>query len=126
MRPERLNRVSPLLTRSLQLLVVILLTGNALRTVTARAAQSMPKSSAGAGYDSQSFIKELKRLETDLQSARKSTENLRSYRESLPEAWAVDANGRHYDVPADLLVSRLVKAERQPEIRDEQLNQARE
>ena len=86
----------------------------------------MPKSSAGPVYDSQSFIKELKRLETDLQSARRSTENLRSYRESLPEAWAVDANGRHYDVPADLLVSRLVKAERQPEIRDEQLNQARE
>jgi len=33
--------------------------------------------------------------------------------------------GRHYDVPTDLLVSRLLKAERQPELRDEQLDQAR-
>jgi hypothetical protein len=92
----------------------------------ARATETAPKSSAGTVYDSQSFIMELGRLEAGLQSARKSPENLRSYRESLPEAWAVDVGGRHYDVPADLLVSRLVIAERQPEIRDEQLNQARD
>jgi hypothetical protein len=126
MRPERFDRISPLLTRSLQLLVVISLTVIALQTRTVHAAQSMPKSSPGSVYDTQSFIKELQRLESDLESARKSTETLRSYRESLPEAWAVDTVGRHYDVPTDLLVSRLLKAERQPEIRDEQLNQARE
>ncbi len=51
---------------------------------------------------------------------------MRSYRESLPKAWAVDAGGRHYDVPTDLLVSRLVKAERQPELRGQQLDQARD
>ena len=89
-------------------------------------AKSAPQSSKGPIYDSQSFIKELARLKVELESARKSTETLRSYRESLPEAWAVDAGGRHYDVPTDLLVSRLVKAERQPELRRQQLGQARD
>jgi hypothetical protein len=50
---------------------------------------------------------------------------LRSYREALPEAWAVDAGGRHYEVPTDLLVSHIVKAERQPEIRGQQVDEAR-
>ena len=62
-------------------------------------AKSAPQSSKGPIYDSQSFIKELARLKVELESARKSTETLRSYRESLPQAWAVDAGGRHYDVP---------------------------
>ena len=38
----------------------------------------------------------------------------------------MDAGGRHYDVPTDLLVSRLDKAERQPELRGQQLDQARD
>ena len=89
-------------------------------------AKSAPQSSKSPIYDSQSFIQELARLKVELESARKSAETLRSYRESLPEAWAVDAGGRHYDVPTDLLVSRLVKAERQPELRRQQLGQARD
>ena len=69
---------------------------------------------------------ELGRLNTGLDSARKSTETLRSYRESLPEKWAVESGGRHYEVPTDLFVSRLLKAERQPELRSQQLDQARD
>ena len=93
---------------------------------SARAAQSSPQSSATPIYDSQSFIKELGRLKTELDGARKSTEALRSYRESLPAAWAVETGGRRYDVPTELLVSRLVKAEKQPEFRGQQIEQARD
>jgi len=77
-------------------------------------------------YDSETFVQELGRLKAGLESARKSSETLRSYRESLPKAWTVDAGGRRYEVPTDLLVSRLVKAERQPELRGQQLEQARD
>jgi len=92
----------------------------------ARAADSALQSSAGPVYDSQSFIKELGRLKKGLESARNSTETLRVYRQSLPGVWVVEAGGRHYDVPTDLLVSRLVKAERQPELRGHQVEQARD
>jgi hypothetical protein len=51
---------------------------------------------------------------------------LRAYRQSLPRNWAVDVGGRRYDVPTDLLISRLLKAERQPELRGQQLDQARD
>ena len=85
-----------------------------------------PQSSTAPAYDSQSFIQELGRLRSELQAPRQSTESLRAFRESLPEAWSVNAGGRRYDVPTDLLVSRLVKAERQPEMRTQQLSQARD
>jgi hypothetical protein len=98
----------------------------AFQAGTVRAAGPAPQASAAPIYTSQSFIKELARLKVELESARKSTETLRSYRESLPEAWAVDAGGRHYDVPTDLLVSRLLKAERQPELRRQQMDQAKD
>jgi len=88
--------------------------------------ESSPQSLTSPIYNSQSFIQELNRLKTGLESARRSTETLRSYRESLPKAWSVEAGGRHYDVPTDLLVSRLVKAEKQPELREQQLDQARD
>ena len=93
---------------------------------TARATESAPQSSAGPTYDSQSFVKELGRLKAGLESARKSTETIHSYRESIPKAWAVEAGGRHYDVPTDLLISRLDKAEKQPELRGQQIDQARD
>ena len=126
MRPERSDSVNSLLARSCRILAALLLTLLAIQAGAARATKSAPQSSAGPVYDSQSFIKELERLEAQLESARKSPEPLHSYRESLPKAWAVEAGGRHYDVPTDLLVSRLVKAERQPELRGQQLDQARD
>jgi hypothetical protein len=126
MRPERFDWVNSLSARILQVLAAILLAVVVIQARAARATESAPQSSKGPIYDSQSFIQELARLKVELESARKSMETLRSYRESLPEAWAVDAGGRHYDVPTDLLVSRLVKAERQPELRRQQLGQARD
>ena len=71
-------------------------------------------------------MQELGRLDTGLKGAGKSPEALRAYRESLPKIWAVDAGGRHFDVPTDPLVSQLIKAEKQPELRAQQLDQARE
>ncbi len=85
-----------------------------------------PQTSATPAYDSKTFIQELARLKAKLEAPRQSTETLRAVRESLPQAWSVDAGGHRYDVPSDLLVSRLVKAERQPELRAQQLSQARE
>ncbi len=126
MNPERFDWANSLSARSLRVLAAILLALIILRAEVARATESAPQSSAVPIYDSQSFIKELVRLKTGLESARQSTEALRSYRESLPKAWAVDAGGRHYDVPTELLVSRLAKAERQPELRGQQLDQARD
>jgi hypothetical protein len=84
------------------------------------------QSASSPTYDSASFAQELGRLKTGLDSAGKSTDALRAYRLSLPKSWTVEAGGRHFDVPTDALVSRLAKAESQPEYRKQQLNQARE
>jgi hypothetical protein len=126
MRPERFGGANSLSVRRLQLLATILLALIVFQAGVARAAESAPQSSASPIYDWQSFIRELDRLNTGLENARKSTEALRTYRESLPRTWAVDAVGRRYDVPTDLLVSRLNKAEKQPELREQQLDQARD
>jgi hypothetical protein len=126
MRPERCDGSNSVLARSLQLFAAILLALLAIQAGTAGAVESAAQSTAFPTYDSQSFSNELARLRTGLESARKSTEALRSYRESLPKTWAVDSGGRHYDVPTDLLVSRLVRAEKQPALRGQQLDQARD
>ena len=126
MRPERSDWVRSLSARNLRVLAAILFTLITIHIGTARAAQSAPQSPAGRVYDSASFVQELGRLKTALESARKSTEALHSYRETLPEAWAVEAGGRHYDTPTDLLVERLVLAEKQPALRGQQIDQARD
>jgi hypothetical protein len=126
MRPERFDPVNSLSTRVLQVLSALLLALILVQAGAARAAESVPQSSAGPIYDSQSFIEELARLKERLEIAGKSAETLRAYRESLPQAWTVEAGGRRYDVPTDPVVSRLAKAERQPELRGQQVNQARE
>ncbi len=77
-----------------------------------------------ANYDSDGFIKELSRLKADLDTARKSTDGLHTYRESLPDAWSVDTGGHHYDVPTDLLASQIEKAEKQPEFRRQEMEHA--
>jgi hypothetical protein len=126
MRPERLDGINPLLARSLQALAGILLVLLVFQAGAARAADSGPQSLASPTYDTETFIQELGRLKEGLESASKSTETLRAYRESLPKAWIVDAGGRLYEVPTDLLGSRLLKAERQQELRSQQLDQARD
>jgi hypothetical protein len=125
MRPERPSLFNCLSVRSVGVLVAILFAFAVFHPAAAQTAQPAPPSTAIPAYDSQTFIQELGRLKAGLESARLSTESLRSYREALPEAWAVDAGGRHYEVPTDLLVSRIVKAERQPEIRGQQVDEAR-
>src|SRR4029077_2907807 len=126
MRPERSGWVNSLSTRNLRVLAAILLALIVIQAGAARATESAPQSPAGPIHDWQSFILELDRLNTGLGIARKSPETLRAYRESLPRTWAVDVGGRRYDVPTDLLISRLVKAERHPELREQQLDQARD
>jgi Domain of unknown function (DUF4129) len=126
MRPERFDSANSLSARALRAFSALLFAFILIQAGVARAAQSAQQSSAGPIYDWQSFIMELDRLNSGLETARKSPESLRAYHESLPKTWAVDAGGRRYDVPSDLLVSRLVKAERQPELRGQQLDQARD
>lgn len=130
MRPERFAWFNSLLAAGLRVFAAMLLALLVVPAGTARAAgvlaEPAPQSSAAPAYDSQSFIQELGRLKTELESPSQSTETLRACRESLPQAWSVNAGGRRYDVPTDLLVSRLVKAERQPELRAQQLSQARD
>ena len=76
-------------------------------------------------YDPESFRKELGRIETELGNAR-STDEIRTCRESLPQAWAVESGARRFKVPTDLLISRLDKAENQPEFRLQQMDQTRQ
>ena len=126
MRPERLARADSLSAKRLRTLAAFSLAWIVILSGTVRAAEPSPQSIAIPAYDSQSFLKELGRLKAQLETARQSTEGLRSFRESLPQAWAVDSAGRHYDVPTDSLVNRLVKAERQPDLRETQVNWSRE
>jgi hypothetical protein len=128
MRSERFAEVHSLPSTGLRVLAAILLAVIVIQIQAgaARAAESAQQSSAGPIYDTQSFIYELARLKTELESARTSTDALRAYRESLTEAWAVDAGGHHYNVPTKLLASRLLKAESHPELRTQQMDQARD
>jgi Domain of unknown function (DUF4129) len=125
MRPERLLRARSLFVKSRRTLAAVLLAVFVFPSANAQPAGSPPQSAMLPIYDAQSFIHELQRLKAGLDSAKTSTENLRAYREALPEAWAVDAGGRHYDVPAALLASRLLKAEKQAENREQEIEQAR-
>jgi hypothetical protein len=126
MRPERFDWVNSLSAQNLRVLAAILLALFIFQLGLARTAGPSPQSTASPTYDSQTFLQELGRRKAGLESARKSIEALRSYRESLPKTWAVDAGGQHYEVPTDLLASRLVKAERQPEVSGHQLDMARD
>ncbi len=126
MRPEPVGWASSLSVRSLRTLVVFFFAFIVFQGEASLAAQPAPASAAAPVYDSQSFPKELQRLNTALESAGQSAETLRAYRESLPKTWSVDAAGRRYDVPTDLLTSRLEKAERQPALRAQQVEQARD
>jgi hypothetical protein len=51
---------------------------------------------------------------------------LRALRETLPVEWKVAANERQFSVPTDLLAAELAMAERQPEIRAQQVKRAQD
>lgn len=91
---------------------------------SARAADSPPKPSANTIYDATSFAQELERLKAGLETARNSPNGLGGVRNSLPKSWTVDAGGRRYDVSTAAVVSRLAKAETQPEVRRREIDQA--
>jgi len=124
MSPERAPFLRFLLPRGLLLLVAILCLPTIAPADGPPATNSPAQSPSSALYDSQSFIKQLGQLKAGLETARQSTETLRVYRESLPPSWTVNAGNRQFNVPTDLLVSQLVKAERQPEIRAIKVKQA--
>src|SRR3974390_2825426 len=126
MRPERSHRSNSNSARRGHCLAAVLLALLILPWPGAQAGNPAPQSSAGPAYDAATFVQELHRNQAELQSAGKSTEGLRSYRESLPKTWSVDAGDHHYDVPTQPLVSRLAVAESRPELRLEQIRQARD
>ncbi len=125
MLPERFDGINSLSMKGHRVTTAVLLSLIFVLSGIARAAESAQPSSTGPVYDWQSFIQELNRLDTGLKSAEKSPDTLRAYRESLPKTWAVSAGGRRFDVPTELLVSRLVKAEKLPELRTKQIQEAR-
>lgn len=76
-------------------------------------------------YDSASFGRHLQALKANLDSAGQSADSLRALRETLPKSWPVDVQGRHFEVPTASLVSHLDQAEKRPENREHELDQAR-
>ena len=126
MRPEWFSVARVLFGRTAEALAIVFLALTFIQAGAARETVRGEQTSTSPIYDAQSFPAELERLKGQLENAGKSTEALRAYREALPGAWAVESGGRRYDVPADLLVSRLVKAERQPEFRRQEVDQARD
>jgi hypothetical protein len=77
-------------------------------------------------FDTASFGRELSRLKSDLETARKSAASLSAYRDSLPKAWTVKAGEQEFEVSTSPLTSRLTHAEKEPAGRELQLDQARD
>ena len=106
-------------------ILVILCTGACPFDLAARPAQTGSSIATGSVYSPESFASEMRRLRTDLETARNSPEALRRFRESLPKSWIVEGGARRLEVPSSLLISRLTKAEKTPEMRRQQLDQSR-
>lgn len=123
MRPDRMLPAGFNLGKARQVAAALWLV---VVAVPSGAAQTPAQPSPSANYDSASFVQELAHLKTELDSAGKSTETLGAYRDALPKNWSVVTGGRRFDVPTNPLVSRLAKAEKQPEFRRQQVAQARE
>jgi Domain of unknown function (DUF4129) len=126
MRPERFDRINFLSARVCGILAGMVLVLAFSPAGKARTPENTMPSPESPVYDSESFIQELARLKAGLDAARRSPETLRSYREALPETWTVEAGGRRYAVPTGLIVSRLQKAEKEPEVRRQQVDQTRD
>jgi len=124
MRPNTNSILCSVISRALWLVAFILAVLLIIPAIATPAPQAPAQSGASSNYDSQSFIQELMRLKSVLESASQSTDSLRTCRESLPPAWKVTVNSRQFTVPTDLLVTQLVKAERQPDLRAQKVKQA--
>jgi len=126
MCPKPLDWSRSLPAAIFKVLVGILFVPAFFANALARPAERVSSPSTSTVYDSESFVRELARLRTELQATRKSPEALRAFRESIPRAWTVEDGGRRFDVSAGLLVSRLLTAEKSPEVRQLQLDRARD
>jgi hypothetical protein len=89
------------------------------------AKNATPSASPAEAFDAVSFGRELQRLKSELETARKSGASLDAYRDSLPKSWTVKAGEQQYEVPTSPLTSRLIHAEKEPAVRELQLDQAR-
>ena len=67
------------------------------------------------------FAAELRRLEARLESKNISAEQLAAVRSSIPDSWKIDSAERHYSISGQQLISMLRIAEKNPELRSEQL-----
>jgi hypothetical protein len=126
MRPDRVRAAGFILANRWRVAAVLWLAFLGMPAGMSPATQTAAQPSRSVTYDSSSFIQELARLKTELGNAGGSADTLRAYREALPKTWTVDTAGRRFDVPTDVFVSRLTKAEKQPELRRQQVGQARE
>ncbi len=118
--PARISRIPGVLLPLILLLLAISLPGHARSSADV----SLPPSPSV--YDPASFIEELGRLKAALPGARKSSRTLREFRDAIPDAWTVQSGEKRYKVSTFPLRSRLDKAEYEPALRQQQLNQARD
>ena len=93
MRPERRGATNGVSARSVAGGMAILLALLFLPSKAFGLPQVAPQTPAAPVYDSSAFISELAQMEANLEKARNSPENLRAYRESLPESWGVNVRG---------------------------------
>jgi hypothetical protein len=87
---------------------------------------SLPDPSNSNTYTAPSFVKEIARLKSALETARESPERLQVLINSLPNLWTVEAGTQEYRVPTSTLADRLKKAEHFPEGRRLELDKAQE
>jgi Domain of unknown function (DUF4129) len=126
MRSERFHPESFFSEAGRWFAAVLLLALMACASSTLQARDTATPIPADPVYDAPSFVKELNRLTAGLENARHSPEQLRAFRASLPKQWVVESQGRSYAVPSSLLAERLLQAEREPQSRARQIDQARD
>jgi len=122
-RPEGLRCPCALICKFLAGIFVLLI----FATVSPSQASGNPSASTDApSFDPLSFSKEMSRLNRKLEVKGWSSEELRSFRDSLPRKWVVNSAGRRFDVPTGSLVSKLRSAEAYPQDQRKILDEARE
>jgi hypothetical protein len=125
MLPDSARRIIVSAARVCTVLTVVFFFTLISAPVPGRATGNSPAALAPVdSFDTSSFTRELGRLKSDLETARKSPATLHAFRESLPSKWVVKSGEQQYDVPTSPLTTRIDKAERDPALRELQLNQA--
>lgn len=124
---ERRVRLNFGIPRGCKVLAALLLFSSGPAGTIPLSAKDAPQQAPATNpYDAASFALEMNRLKRGLENVRLSSADIGSIRESLPDTWTVTVGKQRFDVPTSPLVARLTKAEREPEVRQLQLNQARD